>query len=196
VALSVLRSAGFVAIDLETTGLDSRRDAVVSLAAVTFADGRPMERYTTLVNPGRPIPPDSTRIHGIEDVMVESAPAVADVIGRFDALCAGRVVVGHGVAFDLAVLARARRASRRPALILPALDTMLLAAALRPGLRDYSLETVAARCAVTIVGRHTAEGDAMAAGQIVLALLEGVDERGYRTVDDLIRLQRTVVLPS
>lgn len=195
-ALSSLPSIGFVAIDLETTGLDSRRDVIVSMAAVPFVDGAPRVPFATLVNCGRPVPLESTRIHGITDAMIAHAPPVAEALEGFDAVCADRILVGHRVAFDLAVLSRARHAAGRAALAVSALDTMLLAAALQPGLRDYSLEAVALRWGVDIVGRHTAEGDAVASGHILLALLEATAGRGYVTVADLIRLQNTVVLPA
>ena len=74
VSIETLLDPGFVAIDLETTGLDPRRDDVVSIAAVPFVAGRPEPGYVMLVDPGRPIPPASTRIHGIDDVRVAGAP--------------------------------------------------------------------------------------------------------------------------
>ena len=57
----------FVAIDLDTTGLNAGRDAAVAVAVVPFRGGEPASGYETLVNPGRPIPATSTRIHGITD---------------------------------------------------------------------------------------------------------------------------------
>ena len=59
-----LLTEGFVAIDIETTGLDPRRDDIVEIAAVPFVDGRPQSAYVTRVNPGRPIPPESVASTG------------------------------------------------------------------------------------------------------------------------------------
>ncbi len=186
VPIGVLLDPGFVAIDLETTGLDPRRDDVVSLAAIPFAGGQPEPGYVTLVDPGRPIPPASTRIHGIDDTHVVGAPSLDDVLPRFDAACAGRVLVGHDVVFDLAVLARARRRRGLPEPGLVALDTRRLAVALHPSWRQAAeLEVVATRLGIRVVGRHTAEGDARLAGEILVALLPHFQQRGLFTVGAL-----------
>jgi DNA polymerase III epsilon subunit family exonuclease len=192
--IDILRREGFVAIDLETTGLDPRRDAIVAAAAVPFIAGARASGYVTLVNPERTIPPESTAIHGITNAMVADAPAVGRVVHELDAVCAGRVVIGHGVAFDAAVLARERRRHRLAQPVEPALCTMRLAAALHPGWADLSLEAVAARLGITVIGRHSAEGDAVAAGQILLALLPSLAARGLHTVGELVWLQDSAPL--
>ena len=95
--IDALLGVGFVAIDLETTGLDARRDVVVAIAAVPFEDGRPRDGLVTLVNPGRSIPPASTAIHGIDDAAVVGAPFLHEVLPRFEAVCTHRIVVlGQG----------------------------------------------------------------------------------------------------
>ena len=184
----------FVALDLETTGLDAYRDAAVSLAVVPFQGGEPTAGYETLVNPGRPIPPSATEFHGITDEMVATAPALGEVLGEIERLFEGQVIVGHGVAFDLAVLERARRDHGRPPLPNTALCTMRLAAALHPGWRDVTLESLAGRLRVPVVGRHTARGDAVIAGAMMLGLLPELTRRGHRTLADAVWLQRTVLL--
>ena len=184
--IDALLQPGFVAIDLETTGLDARRDAIVALAAIPFAAGRPGPGYVTLVNPARPIPPASTRIHGIDDAQVAGAPSLDAALARFDATCAGRVLVGHDVGFDLAVLARARRLRRLPQPKLLALDTRRLAIALHPPWRRHgTLEGIAAALGIPVVGRHTADGDARLAGEILLALLPDFRRRGVNTLGAL-----------
>ena len=189
--IDALLGPGFVAIDLETTGLDVRRDVVVAMAAIPFEEGRPREGLVTLVNPGRPIPAGSTAIHGIDDAVVAGAPSLDDVLPRFDAMCTDRVIVGHDVGFDVAVLARARPAApdQRPRVTL---DTRRLARS--AGFRDSRLEVIAPQLRVPIAGRHTAYGDACMAGEILLALLPALRARGARTIGDLVRLQRSAPL--
>jgi len=185
--LDALLDPGFVAIDLETTGLNARRDAVVALAAIPFERGRSCPGVVTLVNPGRPIPPQSTAIHGIDASSVATAPRIGDALLRFDAVCAHRVLVGHDVAFDLAVLAQARiKASAGPPRLV--FDTRRLARVL--GFRDTRLEILASRLGVPVVGRHTADGDARMAGEILLALLPVLRRHGARTLGDLVRFDR------
>lgn len=193
VPIETLVDGGFVAIDLETTGLDPRRDDVVAVAAIPFVEGRPRPGYVSLVDPGRPIPAASTRIHGIDDRGVAGAPALDEVLPRLDAACAGRVLVGHDVAFDVAVLARARRLRGLPEPEIIALDTHRLAVALHPSWRRHAeLETVARHLGIPVVGRHTAEGDARLAGQILLALLPRFRQRGVGTVGALAWAQTAV----
>jgi len=181
----------FVAVDLETTGLDPRTDAIVALAAIPFVAGEPREGLVTLVQPGRPIPASSTAIHGISDAMVSGAPPVPPALRAFEETCGTDVLVGHGLAFDLAVISRARRAERLRPLANRALDTMRLAAALHRDWTDVGLDTVAARLGIPIVGRHTAEGDAVAAGRVLLALLPALAQRGLRTVPELMWFQES-----
>lgn len=190
-ALDTLRREGFVALDLETTGLDARRDAVVAVAAIPFADETSQAGLVTLVNPGRPIPAESTRVHGITDEMVAGAPSIAEVLPALDGQLAGRVTVGHGVGFDLDVLARARRAARLRRVDFVAVDTMRLCAALHPTWANLALERVAAGVGIDVAGRHTAAGDAVIAGRLLLRLLDRLEARGARTVGELLWLQAT-----
>jgi DNA polymerase III epsilon subunit-like protein len=185
--IEALLEPGFVAIDLETTGLNVRRAAVVAVAAIPFERGEARDGFVTLVNPERPIPPESTAIHGIDDVAVAGAPPVRDVLPRFAAVCARRIVVGHDVSFDLAVLARVRSGHAGLDARLT-LDTRRLARA--TGYRDSRLEVVAADLGIPVSGRHTAEGDARMAGEILLRLLPLLRHRGFRTLGDLLTVQR------
>jgi CBS domain-containing protein len=176
---------GFVAIGVEATG---RRDAIVAVAAIPFDRGVARAGFVTLVDPARPIPPVSTAVHGIDDAAVAGAPRIAEVLPRFDAVCARRFVVGHDVGFDLALLEQARTA---PAGVAPRLviDTRRLAGA--AGFRDTRREALASELGVSVAGRHTAGGDARMAGDLLLALLPVLRRRGVGTIGELLRFQRS-----
>jgi DNA polymerase III epsilon subunit family exonuclease len=184
----------FVALDLETTGLDPRRDTIVSLAAIPFVGGVPAGGYVTFVDPGRAIPPESTAIHGVTDAMVRGAPPLERVLREAEPVFGDAVLVGHNVGFDVAVLARARRICRLPRLRNPALDTGRLAAGLHPEWGDFSLERLAERLGVDVVARHTADGDALTAGRIFVALLPELEARRLRTVSELRWFARRALL--
>jgi DNA polymerase-3 subunit epsilon/CBS domain-containing protein len=159
---------------------------VVQVAAITMQGGAILEspRLETLVNPGVPVPPSASAIHGLDDRKLAGAPAFADValelLARFD----GRVVVGHHIGFDLAILreesARAGVAWKDPLF----LDVALLAAALEPSLPDQGLETVAGWLGVEIRGRHSAPGDALAAAQVFAALIARMRGADVRTLGE------------
>jgi DNA polymerase-3 subunit epsilon len=189
-----LRQRGFVAIDLETTGLDSRRDRIVSLAALSFVESEVVPALVSLVNPGGPIPASATKIHGIDDAAVAESPDEPSVVARLDALCAGQVIVGHGVAFDVAVLARARGHTAATSPPLATLCTQRLAASLHPTWSDLSLEAVCGALGVPITGRHTAAGDALTAGHLFLALIPRLQTRGIRTLAESLWLQERAAI--
>ena len=162
---------------------------MVSVAALEFVGGAVRRPLVTLVDPGVAIPASATAIHGLDAATVAGAPDEASVVQRFDVVCAGQVVVGHGVAFDIAVMGRARAHARVTPGPLAILCTQRLAGALHPARSDLSLEAVCAALGVSITGRHTAEGDALAAGQLLIALIPRLQARGIRTLAETLWLQ-------
>lgn len=175
-----LRELSYVAFDTETTGLDPLgSDAVVQLAAVRVVNGRVLERETfdRLVDPGRPIPPLSTRFHGITDAMVQGRPPLEVVLPQFRQFVGPSVLVAHNAAFDLAFLHQAEEGAG-VRLDLPVLDTMLLSALLMEHLDAHSLEAATARLGVSIRGRHTALGDSIATAHLFVRLLDLLELRG------------------
>ena len=173
-----------VAIDTETTGLDTTTARIVQIGAVSLfgtedTGDAPLD---LLVDPGLPIPEASSRIHGITDAMVKGAPNFAEAADRLTGYIAGRIVIGHSIGFDLTVLEhesrRAGKAWQKPR----SLCVRLLAAVLRPGLPDLSLDAIATWLGIGITGRHSALGDAQAAAEIFVALIPKLHQRGIRTL--------------
>ena len=181
-------------IDSETTALDPRSARIVELAAVRLVGGRlEMEgAFRRLVNPGGPIPPAATGVHGIDNAAVADAPAFAAIWPGFLDALGNAVVIGHTVGFDLAVLEReckrAGLAWKRP----QTLDTRLLAEVVEPALADYSLESLASWLGVTITERHSALGDARAAAEVFRALVPKMRARSIRTLAEASRACRSL----
>jgi len=170
-------------LDTETTGLDVNRDRVVSIGGVRLVGGHLYRatNFDRLVNPGVAIPPRSTAIHGITDPMVADAPAFPEVYAALEEILAGTVVVGHQIAFDLAMLraecARHGCAWSEP----PWLDTLLLSTALLPELNTASLDAVASELGVSIHGRHTALGDSLVTAEVFASLVPRLADQGVTT---------------
>ena len=175
-----------IALDLETTGMVVAHDRIVQIGAVGMLGSgiRSAPRINTRVNPGIPVPAESTRIHGLTDACVADAPGFAELIEPLLEALAGRVVIGQHIRFDVAVLrheaARAGVPWRDP----PVLDVAHLAGALEPGLVDLGLESLAKRFGVTIEERHDAMGDSLAAAEIFAALVPRLREADVRTLGE------------
>lgn len=187
-----LRSLDFVAIDTETTGLDLRVDRVVALAAIPFRGGQAevAAGYTRLVNPGRPIPDEARRIHGISDGDVRDALPLGAALPEFLEACRDRAIVAHTAWFDLTLINRAARQAGLPELQGPVLDIGALANALFPSWWDLSLEGLSRLTEVVPIDRHTARGDALTAGVIFQRLIPLLEQRGVASVADAVKLQR------
>lgn len=95
-----IRAGRFAFIDVETTGIDPNKCAVVEVAAQIVEAGEVVASFESLVNPLRGIPPFVTAIHGIDDGMVWGQPHMRDVAPRLRRLCRGAVIVAHNAAFD------------------------------------------------------------------------------------------------
>jgi DNA polymerase-3 subunit epsilon/CBS domain-containing protein len=177
-----------VVLDVETTSLDVRAARVVQMGAVRLDRGRIGRdaAFATLVNPGEPIPPSSTAIHGIDDPTVAGAPGFAAAFKSFLAFAGNAIVVGHTVAFDFAVIAAECRRHGIDHTEPPALDTALLAGVVDPNLLGASLETLAASVGVEVVGRHSAPGDAATTAGIFVALVPALRRRGVQTVGEAL----------
>lgn len=100
------RIGSFVVIDTETTGLSSIKDSLVEVAAIRFEDWTPVEKFHTLINPGKHIPADASAINNITDEMVADAPTFSQVIDNLNSFVGNSNIVGHNLPFDLKFLYR------------------------------------------------------------------------------------------
>jgi DNA polymerase-3 subunit epsilon/CBS domain-containing protein len=173
-----------IVVDLETTGLDTKTARIVEIGAVSLVKGKIDEAgaVSTRVNPGEPIPPEATAIHNIRDADVTNAPAVADGLKQLLALIADRLVIGHSIGFDLAIIRaecqRAGIAYRKPR----TLDTRLLGQVANRALPDFSMDMIGEWLGVPIENRHSALGDALATARLFLALAPYLRKRKILTV--------------
>lgn len=190
-----------IVLDLEATGLDVRKDRVVQAAAIPMLGSQIQEtpRLDQLVNPGVPMPDAARRIHGLSDADVADAPPFPEIADTLRDVLSGRVVVGHHIGFDLALLRNEAARAGIPWVEPPSLDIAMLLGAMAPSLPDLGLETVTKHLGISITGRHSAFGDSMAAAEVFAKLIPMMRERDVRTLgeaqalaarrDDLMRRQ-------
>lgn len=162
----------FVAVDVETTGLDATQDEIIEVGLCRVEDGVVTARFSSLVRPGVPVPPRVQRLTGIDDAAVAGAPSWAEVAGEVASFIGSAPLVGHYVTFDAGFLSRYLGESFAGRL----LDTCELARLLLPGPQGYSLERVAAALGISYPVRHRALPDAEATAQVFLALLKRLAE--------------------
>lgn len=189
-----LREVDFVVFDTETTGLNpSQGDEVVSLAAVRIVNRRLLsgESFERLIDPRRPIPPASTRFHGITDAQVRGKPTLAEVMPAFKAFVGDAVLVGHNVAFDLKFL-RLKEKQAGVSFDNALLDTLLLSRFLDPEAEDHSLDAVAARHGIEGARRHTALGDTLLTAAILVRQIEQLEARGIASLGEAVRRSDTL----
>ena len=100
----ILRMTSIVALDIETTGLDAQTDAIIEIGAVRFNGKRIEGEWTSLINPGRKIPPFITQLTGITDQMILEAPPIRAVIADLRDFVGELPILGHNIGFDLSFL--------------------------------------------------------------------------------------------
>jgi predicted DnaQ family exonuclease/DinG family helicase len=165
----------YVALDLETTGLDSRRDAIMEVGVVRFrvsfdndrVRSQVVDSWSSFVNPGRPIPIQVQQLTGITPEQVGRAPRFGQVLGQLRRFVGDSPVVGHSIDLDLSFL----RQNDYP-FTNPAIDTFELAGILVPHAARYSLAKLGEKLGLPNLCTHRALEDALATKELFVKLLE------------------------
>ena len=159
-------SETLVAIDLETTGVDPDRDAIIEIGAVRFNSEGILDQFASLINPGRPIPGPVQALTGIQEDEVGGAPILEVVARDVEAFIGDYPLVGHhSAAFD-ALFLDAAGIRRSPVVY----DTFDLASLLLPGIGQYNLRSLTERFEIPLPVQHRALPDALAHKELFLAL--------------------------
>ena len=183
----------YVVFDTETTGLNpSDGDEIISIGATVIVDGEieHEEIFDELVDPQRELTPASIRVHGITPDQLVGKPSIAEVIPHFSRFAEGAVLVAHNAAFDMRFL-QLKEKVLGVRFDQPVLDTMLLSSVLHPSQNSHSLDSLTTRYGITVSGRHTALGDAMMTGKLLLKLLPQLEQMGIITLEQALKVSKT-----
>lgn len=190
-----LDSLTYVVFDTETTGLlPEQGDEIVQIAAVRIVNGKRIknEVFDLLVNPGRPIPPSASAIHGVTEAMVADAVNVQEAVRQFHRFAEGAVLVAHNAPFDMEFLTR-REKEVGLRFTNPILDTVLVSATAFGRAETHTLDALADRLGVHIdeKDRHTALGDAIATADVFIKLKDMLAGRGLVRFGEVLTELRT-----
>lgn len=182
--LQSIKLNDFIALDLETTGLDPAKDKIIEVGAIRYENGVETNVFEELVNPELPIPDFITKLTGINDEDVINAPTINKVLPKLAEFLGNSIIIGHQINFDASFLEYLLRienkdftnwdneTARFKYLKNKRLDTLFFSRIFLPFLNRMKLETVAAHFNIDLENAHRAIDDARATGQIFLQLIE------------------------
>lgn len=156
-----------VAIDIETTGLDPRTDSIIEIGAVKFDGKRVIDTWSSLINPGKPIPFEITQLTGISSEMVRNSPAVKDILEDLIAFTGDYPLLGQNIAFDLSFLQKFNILRFNDVV-----DTHEMATVLLPTASRYGLGILGKVLNIPLPNSHRALDDATLTHAVYIKLYE------------------------
>ena len=176
-----------VVVDLETTGSDPVRDRITEIGAVKIRGGEVVGEFATLVDPGRPIPPQIVTLTGITTAMLTDAPRIESVLPSFFEFARGSILVAHNARFDMGFLRQNAIRLHLPWTFSLSLCTVTMARRIlsRDEAPTVKLSALADLFDVSVRPTHRALDDARATVEVFHRLLERVCNQGIATVGDL-----------
>ncbi len=176
----------YIVFDIETTGFSSIRDSIIEIGAVKVQDGRIVDRFSTFVNPKRPIPFEITNLTSITDEMVMDSPGIETILPQFLEFVGDGVLVAHNAGFDVGFIEQnCRNLGLDDHFIY--VDTVALARVLLPTLSKYKLNIVAKALNISLENHHRAVDDAGATAEIFVKFVEMLKKDNITTLKEVNR---------
>jgi DNA polymerase-3 subunit epsilon len=161
----------YAIVDIETTGGHADSNGITEVAIYVFDGTKIVHEFSSLVNPGVPIPPFLESYTGITNEMVSTAPFFKEIAGEVFELLKDNIFVAHNVNFDYSFLHH-QLASHGFNLDTQKLCTVRLSRKVFPGYKSYSLGNICTALGIPIANRHRAAGDAYATVKLFAAILK------------------------
>ncbi|MBR5295427.1 MAG: PHP domain-containing protein, partial [Clostridia bacterium] len=175
----------FVIFDIETTGLSPLSCQITEIGAVLYKNGEVIDRFSTFVDPGEPIPQNIVELTGITDEMVQGAPKPLDAVKDFLSFAGDRLLIAHNANFDMGFIKKVCEDNNLP-LPNPYLDTLALSRFLNPDLKKHKLDTLQEYFGLESFNHHRAFEDAEMLGKIFDAMISKMEQEGVRNLDDMM----------
>ena len=186
---TLIENAELVVFDLETTGLSATRDRMCEIGAVRVRALEIAETFETLVDPGVALPPTIARLTGLRDTDLRRAPRQQLAVRRFLAFAGDAPLAAHNARFDVGFLDTAVQRLTGKRVAAAVVDTVWLARRLLQGRSErFSLAQLSHFFGTSTDPCHRALPDALATAEILIALLGLAQERGARTLAEVIEL--------
>lgn len=177
-------------LDLETTGLTLVHGHRICEVALLRVRGNVEEhRYSTLVNPHRPIEAQAFAVNGISRDMLRTAPSFETIVNNILEALDGAVLIAHNAPFDISFLSREFDLLGLPTLTNPTIDTLVLARQLMPHRQSHSL-TALAQSLHLHTPDHRAMSDVLALQGLFEHLIQLLKTTGITTLEEVLRYQR------
>lgn len=174
----------YIVFDLETTGFSSIKDKIIEIGAVKVVNGEVIDRFSTFVNPKRPIPFEITQLTGITDEMVIESPDIETILPQFLEFAGDGVLVAHNAGFDVGFIEQnCRYLEITPHFVY--IDTVALARVLLPTLSRYKLNVVAKALGIPLENHHRAVDDAKATAEIFMKFVQMLREQNINTLKEV-----------
>ena len=179
----LLHESDFVVVDVETTGAKTPPGRIMEIGAYRVSGRRVQGEFQTLINPEAPIPPFISRLTGITEEMVRSAPRFSEIAADWLEFAGDAVLVAHNSHFDVRVLNHEiGRVFPGRRMINSHLCTVKLSRNCVPGLTNYQLHTLAEHFSIPHPNRHRAHADALATAEVFIKMLVRLDECGVSDI--------------
>ena len=172
----------YVVFDIETTGFSPVNDRIIEIGAVKVTDGKIVDRFSTFVNPERPIPPRIEDLTSINDSMVVDAPTIEVILPQFLSFAEDAIMVAHNADFDMSFIRENCERLDYP-YDYTYVDTVALARVLCPALKKYKLDNVAKELGVSLLNHHRAVDDAGCTAEIFVKLIQRLEDRDVHDLD-------------
>ena len=170
-----------VCFDIETTGLNRKKDLITEIGAVVLRNGEVAETFNTFADPGRPLDRKIVELTGITDEMLQGAPSQEEAINAFLDFAAGRPLAAHNADFDMGFIAEGCRRMGRP-FDNTSLDSLILAQNLLPQLSKHKLDVVAEHLNLPAFNHHRASDDAATVAYMLVPFFKMLEDLGVHSI--------------